>query len=61
MQKFPLAVIGAGVIGRTHIERILATPEFDLVGVAEPSAAGASGPNRPTPNLPDLFSLKEIP
>ncbi len=40
MQKFPLAVIGAGVIGRTHIERMLAMPEFDLVGVAEPSAAG---------------------
>ena len=40
MQKFPLAVIGAGVIGRTHIERILKTPEFTLVGVAEPGEAG---------------------
>ena len=40
MHKFPLAVIGAGVIGRTHIERILKTPEFTLVGVAEPGAAG---------------------
>ncbi len=40
MQKFPLAVIGAGVIGRTHIERILKTPEFVLVGVAEPGDAG---------------------
>ncbi len=40
MQKFPLAVIGAGVIGRTHIERILKTPEFALVGVAEPGEAG---------------------
>ena len=40
MQKFPLAVIGAGVIGRTHIERILKTPEFALVGVVEPGEAG---------------------
>lgn len=39
MHKFPLAVIGAGVIGRTHIERILKTPEFALVGVAEPGEA----------------------
>jgi predicted dehydrogenase len=40
MHKFPLAVIGAGVIGRTHIERILRTPEFTLVGVAELGLAG---------------------
>jgi len=40
MHKFPLAVIGAGVIGRTHIQRILRTPEFTLVGVAEPGLAG---------------------
>ena len=39
MHKFPLAVIGAGAIGRTHIERILKTPEFALVGVAEPGEA----------------------
>ena len=40
MQKFPLAVIGAGVIGRTHIERVLKSSEFTLVGVAEPSLSG---------------------
>jgi molybdate transport system substrate-binding protein len=40
MQKFPLAVIGAGVMGRAHIERILKTPEFALVGVAEPGDVG---------------------
>ena len=40
MHTFPLAVMGAGVIGRTHIERILKTPEFSLVGVAEPGLAG---------------------
>eukprot|EP01036_Dinobryon_divergens_P056309 gene56309-75181_t len=40
MQKFTLAVVGAGVIGRTHIERILKSPEFTLAGVAEPSQAG---------------------
>lgn len=40
-QEFPVAVIGAGVIGRSHIERVLRTPGFELVGVAEPSPEGA--------------------
>ena len=40
MHTFPLAVMGAGVIGRTHIERILKTPGFSLVGVVEPGLAG---------------------
>ena len=40
MNPFPLAVIGAGVIGRTHIERIMKTPDFSLVGVVEPGLAG---------------------
>jgi predicted dehydrogenase len=51
MHKFPLAVVGAGVMGRMHIERILNLPEFVLVGVAEPSEAGrqwCSARNIPT-------------
>ena len=27
-QEFPVAVIGTGVIGRSHIERVLRTPGF---------------------------------
>jgi len=40
MEDFSVAVIGAGAIGRAHIERILRTPGFSLAGVAEPGAAG---------------------
>lgn len=41
MEAFPIAVVGAGAIGRAHIGRILSTPGFALAGVAEPDEAGA--------------------
>lgn len=41
MADFPIAVLGAGAIGRSHVERLLRTPGFQLVGVAEPSLEGA--------------------
>lgn len=41
MRKLPLAVIGAGLIGRTHIERARASPFIDLVGIADPTPAAA--------------------
>lgn len=37
-----LAVIGAGTIGRTHIERALSDPAIQLVGVCDPSPAARS-------------------
>jgi predicted dehydrogenase len=37
MKRIPLAVVGAGLIGRSHIDRALRGPHFDLVGVADPS------------------------
>lgn len=37
MPRIPLAVIGAGLIGRTHIDRALKQPTFELVGIADPS------------------------
>ena len=40
MHTTRLAVIGAGAIGRTHIDRILRTPQLALVGVADPTPAG---------------------
>lgn len=40
MQTTRLAVVGAGAIGRTHIDRILRSPFLTLVGVADPSPAG---------------------
>lgn len=35
----PVAVLGAGAIGRMHIERITAHPEVCLAGIADPSDA----------------------
>ena len=40
MKRIPIAVIGAGLIGRTHVDRALRQPRFDLVGVADPSEDG---------------------
>jgi predicted dehydrogenase len=39
-RDFRIAVIGAGAIGRSHVERVLATQGFQLVGVAEPRESG---------------------
>ena len=38
--RLPVAVLGAGAIGRMHIERILAHPDVSLAGIADPSDAG---------------------
>ena len=40
MQPVRLLLIGAGVIGRTHIDRIGRDPHLALAGIAEPSEAG---------------------
>lgn len=42
MSTTRLAVIGAGVIGRTHIDRILRAPDLALAGIADPTPAGES-------------------
>ena len=41
-QQLPIAVIGAGLIGRTHIDRVLRSERFQLVGIADPSADAAA-------------------
>ena len=40
MSRIPIAIIGAGLIGRTHIDRALRQPEMELVGIADPSDDG---------------------
>src|SRR5688500_12698178 len=40
MNRIPIAVIGAGLIGRTHIDRALQQPGADLVAIADPSEQG---------------------
>ena len=37
--RMPVAVLGAGAIGRMHIERITAHPEVCLAGIADPSTS----------------------
>jgi predicted dehydrogenase len=39
MNRIPLGVIGAGLIGKTHIERAQALENVELVGIADPSPA----------------------
>ncbi|MBV6274344.1 Gfo/Idh/MocA family oxidoreductase [Alcaligenaceae bacterium CGII-47] len=40
MSAIQLALIGAGAIGRTHIDRIQRHPQLALSAIADPSAAG---------------------
>ena len=40
MKRIPIAVIGAGLIGRSHVQRALEQPGIELVGVADPSEEG---------------------
>jgi predicted dehydrogenase len=35
-----IAVIGAGVIGRKHVETVMQSPRWTLAGIAEPAPAG---------------------
>lgn len=39
--KLPLAVIGAGLIGRTHVDRALTSEHVQLVAIADPTPAAA--------------------
>ena len=40
MKSVNLAVLGAGLIGRRHIEHILASPDATLLAIVDPSEAG---------------------
>jgi len=39
VNKIPIGVIGAGLIGKTHIERAMAQENVELVGIADPTPA----------------------
>jgi predicted dehydrogenase len=55
-----LLVIGAGAIGRTHIDRIQRTPGLALAGIADPSDAGrALAESLGAPWAPDHVSALE--
>lgn len=58
MNKLPIAVIGAGLIGRTHIDRALQSASVELVGIADPAPAAAElGRSTGVPWFPDYRSL----
>lgn len=41
MSRLPIAVIGAGLIGKTHIDRALTSASVQLVAIADPTPAAA--------------------
>ncbi|NDZ18539.1 gfo/Idh/MocA family oxidoreductase [Variovorax sp. WS11] len=58
MSKLRIAVIGAGLIGRTHIDCALQSPDVELVGIADPTPAAAElAAAAGVPCFPDYQSL----
>lgn len=45
-QVFKIAVMGAGLIGRRHVERVLAEKRTSLVAVIDPSLPAGHLPRR---------------
>ena len=43
MSTTRLALIGAGIIGKTHIDRIQRHPDLTLAGIAAPDDGNGSG------------------
>ena len=42
MSKLPIAVVGAGLIGKTHIDRALKSSSVELVGISDPTPGAAA-------------------
>lgn len=58
MRKLPIAVVGAGLIGMTHIDRALRSSSVELVGIADPTPVAAEfGRSAGIPCFPDYRSL----
>ena len=58
MRQLRMAVVGAGVIGRTHLQAILGTPGCSLSGLVEPGpGAGAAAAEFGCPVYSDLDAL----
>jgi predicted dehydrogenase len=58
MSQLPIAVIGAGLIGMTHIDRALRSSSVELVGIADPTPAAAEfGRSAGVPCFPDYRSM----
>jgi predicted dehydrogenase len=58
MSRLPIAVIGAGLIGMTHIDRALKSPDVELAGIADPTPAAADFARAiGVPCFPDYQSL----
>ncbi|MBL8670419.1 MAG: Gfo/Idh/MocA family oxidoreductase [Alphaproteobacteria bacterium] len=58
MARVRIAVCGAGLIGRAHIERVLSAPDCALAGVADPTPEAAAHCREVgAPHFPDLAAL----
>ncbi|HYP70808.1 MAG TPA: Gfo/Idh/MocA family oxidoreductase [Variovorax sp.] len=58
MSKISIAVIGAGLIGKTHIDRARFNPDVHLAGIADPSPAAAElARSLGVPCFPDYATL----
>ena len=56
--RLPVAVIGAGAIGRMHVERMLLHPDVSVAGIADPTpAARAFAEQRGVPFYSDHLAL----
>ena len=58
MSKLPIAVVGAGLIGRTHIDRALKSSSVQLIGIVDPTPEAAElARSAGLPCFPDHRSL----
>jgi predicted dehydrogenase len=58
MPKLPIAVLGAGLIGSTHIDRALKSDSVELIAVADPNPeAAALARSIDVPYFPDYRAL----
>ena len=61
MTKMPVGVIGAGSIGKTHIDRALEHTEVQLVGIADPTPEVEElARNVGVPWFPDYGQMIEV-
>lgn len=57
MSRITIAVIGAGLIGRKHLKKVIDHPDFELVGIADVNREAVAAEYPDTPVLADYRRL----